>query len=90
MEHENLNTEKPTNSDLGAVSGSFFNEVAIMEAAVAWCEYVGYDSKDEKIFNAFVMGAKLAISNDGWQKLPLTVSGLAKLPNTKVNLKNKI
>jgi hypothetical protein len=68
-----MNTEKTSlenetqPSCLGAVSGSFFNEVAIMEAAVTWCEFVGYDSKDEKIFNAFVMGAKLAISNDGWQ-----------------------
>lgn len=67
MEAENLNEPKTPALQQGDVSGSFFNEVAIMEAAVTWCEFVGYDSKDEKIFNAFIMGAKLAISNDGWQ-----------------------
>jgi hypothetical protein len=60
-------TSESGNDVKSIVSGSLFNEVAIMEAAVSWCEFVGYDSKDEKIFNAFVMGAKLAISNDGWQ-----------------------
>lgn len=46
--------------------GESFHESSIIEAAIQWCELVGYDSSDEKIFTAFVMGAKLAISNNGW------------------------
>lgn len=50
------------------VDNSPFNETAIIEAAIDWCHLVGYDSTDEKVFTAFVMGAKLALSNDGWKK----------------------
>lgn len=41
-------------------------EMRLIEVAVDWCEFVGYDSKDEKIVTAFIMGAKLALSNNGW------------------------
>ncbi len=46
---------------------SVFNEAAILDAAITWCQLVGYDSEDESIITAFVMGAKLAISNNGWK-----------------------
>jgi len=52
--------------NIQSVGGSFFHEAEIMEACVQWCDLVGFDSTDEKIFTAFCMGAKLAISNNGW------------------------
>ena len=34
MEHENLNTEETTNSDLGAVSGSFYSLINRLQACM--------------------------------------------------------
>ena len=52
--------------NIQSIGGSFFHEAEIMDACVQWCHLVGLDSTDEKIFTAFCMGAKLAISNNGW------------------------
>lgn len=51
----------------GGNNDSLFNEEAIKDAAINWCEFTGYDSKDDSIINSFIMGAKLGISNDGWK-----------------------
>jgi hypothetical protein len=58
--------KKTKQCNIHVVSGSCFHDKEIMDACVQWCEFVGYDSTDEKIFTAFCMGAKLSISNDGW------------------------
>lgn len=48
------------------LGGGCFHDDAIIEAFTQWCLLVDYDTKDEKIFTAFCMGAKLALSNNGW------------------------
>jgi len=45
---------------------SAFNDDAIKQAAIDWCNFIGEDANDERILNAFIMGAKLSLSNEGW------------------------
>jgi len=41
------------------------NDEQLKEIAEQWCNLVGEEPTKETL-NAFVMGAKLAISNNGW------------------------
>ena len=42
MEHENLNTEEPANSDLGAVSGSYIIRIYDQDLCSDWIDRGGY------------------------------------------------
>ena len=41
------------------------NDKQLKEIAEQWCDLVGEEPTKETL-NAFMMGAKLAISNNGW------------------------
>ena len=41
------------------------NDEELKEIAEQWCDLVG-EEPTESTLNAFTMGAKLAISNNGW------------------------
>lgn len=60
MEHENLNNSQAANSDLGAVSGSFLFDKALLEKAIIkQPEYViGVDTYDKDAL-AYCFGRKV-------------------------------